>query len=178
MMQRTGKYRIAIGAAVIAAAMLVAGCSNKRVLPSETTPSSGTASATTTTEATTTTTETTVTESETPRETPGTFDPIGEAYYKECKPEDIMTDKETGIRYIKNQLQISCDPGTPKDKVEKIVKEAGAEIVGYIEFTSDFQIEFKEDKTVEQLKEHARKFEEYPFVRSSTLHYAITMEPD
>ena len=82
-------------------------------------------------------------------------------YDKEAKPEDFVTDKKSGIKYVKNQLLVSFTMGTPNDweKMESICQEIDAEIVGYIEFTSDFQIEFKHDKTYEELEELAKKLE-------------------
>ena len=77
---------------------------------------------------------------------------IGENYYKEVTEDDVVFDEETGIQYAKNQLLISCDIGVPKELMQDVCNEIDAEIVGYIEITSDFQIEFKEDKTFEELE--------------------------
>lgn len=96
---------------------------------------------------------------------------IGESYYKEASSADVELDADSGLRYVKNQLLISCELGTPKEKVEKICKKYDAEIVGYLEITSDFQIEFKEDKTLKELEETAEELEDkYDFVRMVTLN--------
>lgn len=168
---RLYRRTVPYAAAVLAAVMFIAGCGNKKAKPSETVPST---SVTTTAAATSTAgTETT------PRETPGTFAPVGDAYYKEAKPEDILTDKESGIRYVKNQLQISCEPGTDKKLVEKICEEIGADIVGYIEMTSDFQIEFKTDKTLTEMTKIGEELKnKYSFIRRVDPHYAISSGPD
>ena len=51
------------------------------------------------------------------------------------------------------------------------------EIVGYIEFTSDFQIEFKHDKTYEELEELAKKLEdEYYFIINVSLNLSFPMQ--
>ena len=76
---------------------------------------------------------------------------IGENYCKDITMDDVAFDEETGIQYAKNQLLLSCELGTPKELVQDVCNEIGAEIVGYIEVISDFQIEFKEDKTYEEL---------------------------
>ena len=102
---------------------------------------------------------------------------IGDNYYKEAGKDDIVTDEKTGRRYVKNQLLISCTMGTPndKEKIQKICEELDAEIVGYMEISSDFQIEFKQDKTYEELMTIAKELEEkYYYIISVTLNYAIS----
>lgn len=106
---------------------------------------------------------------------------IGDNYYKDSGKDDIVTDEKTGIRYVKNQLLISCTMGTPndKEKIQKICEELDAEIVGYLEITSDFQIEFKHDKTYEELMKIAKELEEkYYYITSVTLNYAISYGVD
>ena len=102
---------------------------------------------------------------------------IGDNYYKEAGKDDIVTDEKTGRKYVKNQLLISCTMGTPndKEKIQKICEELDAEIVGYMEISSDFQIEFKQDKTYEELMTIAKELEEkYYYIISVTLNYAIS----
>ena len=90
---------------------------------------------------------------------------IGESYFKEVTDEDVVFDEDTGIQYVKNQLLISCD-GAPKELMQDVCNEIDAEIVGYIEITSDFQIEFKEDKTFEELEAMTIELpEKYDFIR-------------
>jgi len=106
------------------------------------------------------------------------MDGSGELYYKEAEPGDIVQDEKTGYRYVKNQLQISCVLGTPraKEKVEKICQELDAEIVGVIEMTGDFQIEFHQDKTYDELLDIAQKLkEQYYFIIRVDLNLAIEM---
>ena len=101
------------------------------------------------------------------------FGDIGENYYKEPGPDDIVTDDQSGLTYVKNQLLISCQMGTPdaKAKVQKICEEIGAEIVGCIEITSDFQIEFKRDMTYDELMKVAGELREnYYFIIDVTLN--------
>ena len=96
-------------------------------------------------------------------------------YFKEPEANDIVTDEKTGYTYVKNQLLISCNMGTPndKEKIQKICEEIGAEIVGYIEITSDFQIEFKRDMTYDELMKIAKELEDnYYFIQSVTLNFA------
>ena len=99
-----------------------------------------------------------------------------ELYYKDSTNEDIVYDEKTGLSYIKNQLLISCSVGTPndKEKIQKICDEIGAEIVGYIEIVSDFQIEFKRDMTYDELMKIAKELtEKYYFIERVDLNYAV-----
>ena len=90
---------------------------------------------------------------------------IGENYYKNVTMDDVAFDEETGIQYVKNQLLISCELGTPKELVQDVCNEIGAEIVGYTEITSDAQIEFAEDKTYEELEAMTIELpEKYDFI--------------
>ena len=91
---------------------------------------------------------------------------IGENYYKEVTSMDeVEFNEETGIQYVKNQLLISCELGTPKELVQDVCNEIGAEIVGYTEITSDAQIEFAEDKTYEELEAMTIELpEKYDFI--------------
>ena len=118
------------------------------------------------------------TASETTREKE-TLSDIGDNYYKEPSTDDIQTDKESGIVYVKNQLLISCEIGTPKEKVEDICKELDAKIVGYIEITSDFQIEFNEDHTYKELIEIGKDLEDkYDFIRMASINTAYGISYD
>ena len=101
---------------------------------------------------------------------PEDFDDIGEAYYKESSPEDFVTDEETGLRYVRNQLIVSAYVGLDKSVMEDICEEIGAKIVGYIEIVNDYQIEFNEDKTLDDLAMIAEYLDSYSFIRSVTLN--------
>ena len=58
-----------------------------------------------------------------------------------------------GTRYVKNQILISAEMDCTRDKIEKLGKEYGFEIVGYIEITQDYQIEFTRDVEEAELLE-------------------------
>ncbi|MBO4449456.1 MAG: hypothetical protein J5777_02630 [Clostridiales bacterium] len=102
-------------------------------------------------------------------------------YYKPAGKDDIVTDEKTGYRYIKNQLLVSFTVGTPDDKakMEEICSELGAKIVGYLQVTSDFQIEFDRDMTCEELLKIAEELKEkYYFISSVNLNLAVDYGPD
>ena len=103
---------------------------------------------------------------------------IGENYYKPAKETDIVFDESTGIRYVKNQLLVSCYLGYSRDEVEPIFDEVGAVVVGYIELTGDYQIEFVEDKTIDELDAIAEYLYGYPYVSFISLNTSAEISFD
>lgn len=108
---------------------------------------------------------------------PGEFESIGEAYVKEATWDDIITD-ESGIQYVKNQILISAYMGADKEIFEEIADEIGANIVGYIELTNDYQLEFTEGKTFEELNTIIDYLNSYSFISTVTLNYAYEIETE
>lgn len=92
-------------------------------------------------------------------------------YYKEVSEEDILYDEEHNVKYAKNQLLISVFSETNEWlEIERIANEIDAEIVGYIEISGDYQIEFRNDKSLEELETIANNLNSYPFVINVTLN--------
>ena len=66
-----------------------------------------------------------------------------------------------------------------ENKMEEICKEIDAEIVGCIEITNDYQIEFKRDMTYDELMQISTELEEnYYFIESVTLNLAMSVGYD
>ncbi len=101
---------------------------------------------------------------------------IGEAYCKELRDEDVVFDEATGLQYVKNQILISAYMGTPREAVEEIVDEVGATIVGYIELTCDFQIEFSDNKTIDELQAIVEYINGFSFVSLASLNLASEVD--
>lgn len=174
----SAKPAYAAVAALLAAATVLSGCSNKEK-DSNIQYSGDLTVAFTETDEDPTTTVTTTTETSDTSDTDysrETLADLGEMYYKEATVDDIV--EYNGLSAVKNQLLISCNIGTPKEEMEKVCEEVGAEIVGYTEITSDFQIEFKEDKTYEELEEIADYIYGYPFISYISLNLVINSVPD
>ena len=94
---------------------------------------------------------------------------LGELYVKEASDDDVVTGSN-GITYVKNQILISAEMDCTKDKIEKLGKEYGFEIVGYIEITQDYQIEFTRDVEEAELLELMKTFEEEDYISSCWLN--------
>ncbi len=97
---------------------------------------------------------------------------IGEAYYKDVTEADVILNEETGILYVKNQILISGVPGEPKELFENLAAELGAEIVGYLEITNDYQLEFVTDKSAEELDAIIEAVKGHSFVSYASLNIA------
>lgn len=97
---------------------------------------------------------------------------IGEAYVKTPTVDDIIFDGETGIQFVKNQLLVSAYMGADKAIFEEIAREVGAEIVGYIALTNDYQFEFVEDHSLEEMTIIAEYIDSFSFVSTVSLNLA------
>ena len=102
----------------------------------------------------------------------------GGYYMKPASDADVVTDAANGIRYVKNQLLVSCEPDTDRKQVEQLAGDVGAEIVGYIALTSDYQFEWAEDKTTDELQAIADRMNGYPFVLNVTLNMVHDISVD
>lgn len=103
---------------------------------------------------------------------------MGEIYAKESNPSDIVTDDETGRMYVKNQILVSAYPGVDKAVIESIAAEIGAGIVGYIELTNDYQLEFISDKTSEEIIVLIDFVGSFSFISNCSFNYFIESEDD
>lgn len=103
---------------------------------------------------------------------------IGENYFKQPTEDDIVIDEESGLQYVKNQLLVSAYMGTPKEAIEEMVEEVGADIVGYTEITCDYQIEFRQDMTLDDLDAMAEYLMGYPYVSAVFLNTAMSIAVD
>lgn len=96
-----------------------------------------------------------------------------EVYYKEVSEENIKYND--GILYADNQVSLIANEGVKKRKIEKLAKQYDAEIVGYIEFTGDYQLEFSEEKSYDELNSIVSELEADPNVESASLYRVSQM---
>ena len=105
-------------------------------------------------------------------------DVLGEIYSKRVSPSDIVVDNETGFKYVKNQILLSAHIGVDRLTIEKMVSELDARIVGYIELTNDYQLEFIENKTLEETTALIEWVCKSSYVSNCSLNYFIENEND
>lgn len=118
------------------------------------------------------------TEEKVPERDKEPLEDIGEAYVKEPTEDDIVIDEESGIMYVKNQLLISAYMGAERLIFEEIAQEVGAQIVGYIALTNDYQIEFTGNYSLEELSIIAEYIDSFSFVSSVSLNVVTKLEKE
>ncbi len=96
-----------------------------------------------------------------------TVSDIGVSYAKPAEEEDIVKNSELGFDYVKNQLLVSFNNDADKAEIQEIFDRLGVKVVGYIEITNDYQIEFDRDMTCDELMDVINMLEAYPFVYSA-----------
>ena len=77
---------------------------------------------------------------------------IGEAYFKDITSLDDIGYTIEGFPCVKNQLLLTSKEGIAFSQIEELAHSYDAEIVGYLELTDDYQIEFYEEITPERLR--------------------------
>lgn len=110
-------------------------------------------------------------------QTDETAEDIGESYIKEVTEDDVVFDEQTGLIYVRNQVLISAELNVDKAVIEALAESLDAEIVGYLELMNDYQLEFKEDKTLEELEKIIDSLMELPEVSYASLNYVVESEP-
>lgn len=96
-----------------------------------------------------------------------------EVYCKEVSEENIKYND--GILYADNQVSLIANEGVKKREIKKLAKQYGAEIVGYIEFTGDYQLEFSEEKSYDELNSIVSELESDSNVESASLYRVTQM---
>ena len=93
-----------------------------------------------------------------------------EAYFKPFSYEDIEF-PESGYAYIKNELILTGSKDSSFKKIKKLAEEMAGEIVGYVSMSNDYQIEFKDEKSKEDLDKIIDEWSDNDLVASVDYHY-------
>ena len=93
-----------------------------------------------------------------------------EAYFKPFSYEDIEF-PESGDAYIKNELILTGSKDSSFKKIKKLAEEMAGEIVGYVSMSNDYQIEFKDEKSKEDLDKIIDEWSDNDLVASVDYHY-------
>lgn len=101
-------------------------------------------------------------------------DVIGVAYFEPITEADIRI-ADDGIQYAVNQLNIVGNDGCTFEQIAALGEEYGFEIVGYIEFTNDYQIKFVNEKTYEELGELCDAFETLDYILEANYNMVSTI---
>lgn len=93
-----------------------------------------------------------------------------EAYYQSISDSDVVFEGNTN--YVNSQILLTAADGVSKKQVEKLIKKQGGDIVGYISISNDYQIEFANNKTFEELNTIIADLKSNDDVENATLNYA------
>ena len=102
---------------------------------------------------------------------------IGEIYAKDPTKSDIAVTAD-GMKYVRNQLLVSAKMDCTKEKMENLGSAYGFEIVGYIELTQDYQIEFTRDMEEADLLKMIKYLEEEDCISMCSLNYIVEVSYD
>ena len=90
--------------------------------------------------------------------------------YAEPTEEHIKYDEATDICYVDNQLLVVTKEGVTLEEVEAFAADLGAMVVGYIVLTGDYQVEFSESKTLDELEGLVEKISSCEMVEDVMFH--------
>ena len=103
---------------------------------------------------------------------------IGEAYFKDIRSMDEIGYTIEGYPCVKNQLLLTSEEGISFAQVEELVHSYDAEIVGYLELTDDYQIEFYEDIAPETLRLLREEFARNELIRRCDYNLSAEVDYD
>lgn len=90
--------------------------------------------------------------------------------YTEPAEEHIKYDEAADICYVDNQVLIVMREGVTLEEAEAYAAELGATVVGYIVLTGDYQLEFAEVKTLDELNALVEEISQNELVEDAMLH--------
>lgn len=97
-----------------------------------------------------------------------------EAYYQSVSDDDIVFESETC--FVDSQILLTASDGVTQSQIEKLVKKQNGSIVGYISISNDYQIEFADGKTYEELDAIISEWSNNDNVEAASLNYASQIE--
>lgn len=101
---------------------------------------------------------------------------IGDAYFKEITSINDIIYAGNGIYCVKNQLLLTADETVGLEDIAELIKEYNASIVGYIELTNDYQIEFNDDVDVNDIRDIIDELLAVPYVENASLNIVTKEE--
>ena len=100
---------------------------------------------------------------------------IGEIVFYRTEMEHVATDPK-GFMYVDNEILIVASTNASYSDIENLAKGVGAEIVGWIEQTGDYQLKLNQAYTVDQLNELVDSLNKNNFVDSAYINFASQID--
>ncbi len=99
-------------------------------------------------------------------------DLVGTIYFKDISSMDDLIFDSEGNYYVRNQILLTAYNEVSFETVSALAESMNAKIVGYIQLTNDYQIEFKNDLSIEQLINTVNELSSNPIVELATTNSA------
>lgn len=90
----------------------------------------------------------------------------------------IIPEGRDGVFYADNQLLVTVQDGVPRSYIENLAENYRAQVVGWIEVTGDYQLEFSESRSLPELEILASQLLAEGLVESTCIHYLYKVEYD
>lgn len=94
---------------------------------------------------------------------------IGELYCKAVDEEHIGSSE--AVQFMDDELLVVAQDGVAKSYIEELAEKYGAEIVGEIEQTGDYQWQISDVKTLDELKQLAEQVKQEEAIVSADVNY-------
>ena len=85
-------------------------------------------------------------------------------------PDHVAHDEENGIYYLDNQILITTEANVPRSEVEKLIAPYAGRIVGWIQLTGDYQVEFPRAMSKAELQQIVQRIGADSSVQLVDLH--------
>lgn len=102
----------------------------------------------------------------------------GDDYYFATKKENIVQDTDTGILFVNNELLVTLNEEEKEDDLRQILADFDAEIVGKIGIVNQYQIQFQEIKTYEELGKIEDRLKEYKWIEDTCINWAMELDAE
>lgn len=101
-----------------------------------------------------------------------------ENYASTPESSNVVTDRDTKVSYVNNEILLTAKEGTAFDTIEKIVQAKGGSIVGYIKAFDEYQIRFNQAYTKNELNTLAQELKNDSNIINSSLDYAMNISTE
>lgn len=103
---------------------------------------------------------------------------VGRIFFKDISSKDDLIYDSEGNCYVKNQMLITVRSGVSFKTVSNLAFQMYGKIVGYIELTNDYQIEFIHDKSADELLREVDYISHDPIIEYASPNIVSEVEYD
>lgn len=96
-------------------------------------------------------------------------------YYSKPHQVHVVTDNESGMIFVNDELLITMTDGTNEDDVEAIIGRFGGQIVGKIALADEYQVRFIDSYLMDELNELAAAISSDAHVEYVSLNFVVNM---